>query len=154
MKTHGLCAAERIKSRKQIDRLYAEGTPSFSTQSDEATPRRGRLFVFPFAVCWMECGEADAPCGARLLVSVSKRRLKHAVDRNRAKRLMRECYRQTKPQLYAALASHNKHLLIAISYSYNQLLEYHQLQPRYAKLLQKLIKEIENANPPSQCQKS
>ncbi|MBQ9472882.1 MAG: ribonuclease P protein component [Bacteroidales bacterium] len=131
MKPLGLSSDERIKSRKLIERLYAEGR---------------KLYVFPFAVCWLACDEAEAQRGARLMVSVSKRRFKHAVDRNRAKRIMRECYRLAKPALYDALASSNTHLLIAISYSHNQLLDYHRLQASYTKLQQKLIERINEEN--------
>ncbi len=46
--------------------------------------------------------KADVPL-CRLMVSVSKRRFKHAVDRNRVKRLVREAYRLNKHVLLSAL---------------------------------------------------
>ena len=40
----------------------------------------------------------------KVLLSVPKRKLRHAVDRNRAKRQLRETYRLNKPTLVGALS--------------------------------------------------
>lgn len=42
---------------------------------------------------------------AQIAFAVPRRHLRHAVDRNRMKRLMREAYRQLKPALYQRLAT-------------------------------------------------
>ena len=47
-----------------------------------------------------------------MLVSVPKKRFKHAVDRNRVKRQVREAFRQHKELLYDAVAP-GKQLLMA-----------------------------------------
>lgn len=39
----------------------------------------------------------------QMMVSVPKRKFKHAIDRNRVKRLVREAYRKNKQLLYAKL---------------------------------------------------
>lgn len=79
----GLRKAERLCSKKAIDALFA-GTDSKS------------LSAYPIRAVFRNTEEA----GFRILVSVSKRRFKHAVDRNRVKRQLREAYRL------------NKHLLL------------------------------------------
>ena len=74
---------ERLCSKKVIDALFTGGNKSFS--------------AFPLRVVYMERSEP----GAQVLISVSKRRFKHAVDRNRIKRQIREAYRLNKDILPA-----------------------------------------------------
>ena len=84
----GLKKAERLCSKKAIDALFA-GSDSKS------------LSAYPIRIVFRNTEEADI----RILVSVSKRRFRHAVDRNRVKRQLREAYRL------------NKHILDAIAQS-------------------------------------
>ncbi len=75
----GLKKTERLCSKKAIDSLF-NGTDSKS------------LSAYPIRVVYRHTEEA----GFRILVSVSKKRFRHAVDRNRVKRQLREAYRQNK----------------------------------------------------------
>ena len=75
----GLKKTERLCSKKAIDALFS-GTDSKS------------LSAFPIRVVYRHTEEA----GFRILVSVSKKRFRHAVDRNRVKRQLREAYRLNK----------------------------------------------------------
>ncbi len=54
-------------------------------------------FFFPLKCYWL-LSDADVNVNnpIRLAVMVPKKRFPHAVDRNRLKRLMRECFRQNK----------------------------------------------------------
>ena len=58
------------------------------------------MAAFPIRVVYIlkECAKADEP-PLQLLISVPKRRFKHAVDRNRVKRQLREAYRHHRHQL-------------------------------------------------------
>ena len=74
---------ERIVSRKLIEQLFSKGS-SFSVS------------VFPLRIVVMETARVADDIPVQVLVSVSKRHFKHAVDRNRVKRQVREAYRHHK----------------------------------------------------------
>lgn len=143
---------ERLCSRKDIERLYAEGH---------------RMMAFPYSVQWSltpapsQSGEWDekstsvvsTPLStwrgdggeAQVLIVAPKRRFHHAVDRNRVKRLTRECWRRTKPQLYAFLAARGLRLSLSLVYIHNEIMPYDKLFSRMEKLVQQLEKEITTA---------
>lgn len=85
---------ERLFSKKTIDALFQGG-------------RSHSLSAFPLRVVYMRLDEAAgqpadgtaataAQTRPQMLVSVPKRCFKHAVDRNRVKRQVREAYRRHK----------------------------------------------------------
>ena len=74
------------------------------------------MAIFPLRTVWMlsECSQDDADVPAvRILVSVPKKRLRHAVDRNRMKRQVREAYRLNKEILWKVLEGTGKRLDLA-----------------------------------------
>ena len=77
---HSFPKSERLCSRKTIEELFASGNRS--------------LTAFPLRVIFREAFETQ------FLVSVSKRHFKHAVDRNRAKRQVREAWRLNRSILF------------------------------------------------------
>lgn len=85
---HGFPKAEHLCLQRDIDALFATAAHS--------------AVAFPVRAVWREVEWAGHGPRVKVLVSVSKRKFKHAVDRNRAKRQMREAYRL------------NKHLLAAV----------------------------------------
>lgn len=90
---------ERMVSRKLIDTLFGgEGSRSVA--------------AFPLRVVFAQRDATDYDAKVQMLVSVPKKRFKHAVDRNRVKRQVREAFRQHKELLYDAVAP-GKLLLMA-----------------------------------------
>lgn len=79
---------ERLRGRKLIEQLFQGG------QSRSMT-------AFPIRMVYMKTPRQEGEPGARIMVIVGKRHFKRAVKRNRAKRQMREAYRN------------NKHLILA-----------------------------------------
>lgn len=55
----------------------------------------------------------------KILISVPKKNIKNAADRNRIKRLIRESYRLQK-NIISKITSHNKNLAILLIYSSNK----------------------------------
>lgn len=93
--------AQKLCSQKLADRLFTQ-------------PRRHSAIAYPLRVVWLKREAADRACPLQLLISVPKRHLKHAVDRNRAKRQVREAYRLQKESLEQRLAQSGAALAIAL----------------------------------------
>lgn len=115
---------ERLCSRQLIERLYNEGH---------------RLMAFPFSVQWMV---VDNPSLCQVMIVAPKRKFRHAVDRNRVRRLTRECYRLRKDTLYSFLQDHGLHIVFSMVYIHNEILSYEQLGHKMDKLLTALEKDI------------
>ena len=125
---HTFAKAERLCSQKLIDDVYANGH---------------RLLVFPFSVRWSAAAPVEGRPPVQVLLTVSKRRFKHAVDRNRVKRLMRECFRLNKAELHAALTSRGRQLRLTVGYVHSELPEFHTLQERWRKLVATLVRALD-----------
>ena len=67
---HTLLKSERLYKKKDINALFEGGNLSFA--------------AYPFRAVFRSTERDDVP--ARILVSIPKHRLRHAVDRNRMKR--------------------------------------------------------------------
>lgn len=73
------------------------------------------MSVFPLrAIFIVEDNEDGSVPPVRLLISIPKRRLRHAIDRNRMKRQIREAYRLNKHILYEVAASKGKKVSLAL----------------------------------------
>lgn len=78
---HAFRKAEHICLKRDIDALFDKGNAAKT--------------AYPLRAIWRMLPYEAGPV-VKVLVSVSKRHFKHAVDRNRAKRQMREAYRLNK----------------------------------------------------------
>jgi len=92
---------ERMVSLKLIESLFGGGC----SQSVAAFPLRAVYML-------SERQAGDAP--VQLLISVPKKRFKHAVDRNRVKRQVREAFRQHKDLLWQVVPEEQRLLLAFI----------------------------------------
>ena len=89
---HTFPKTERLCSRKALEALFAGGNRAFS-----AFPLRVVYRVIPQestpSLSSAPTKESTPSLSPQVLISVSKRHFKHAVDRNRAKRQIREAWR-------------------------------------------------------------
>lgn len=88
-------------------------------------------------------GEKDTP--ARIAISVSKKRFKRAVKRNRVKRLVREAYRLNKQTLYSAIPE-EKTMDILFIYLQDDIFEFRKIEKAIAGAIKKILVYIEKDN--------
>lgn len=114
---------ERLKSKKLIEKLYAEGDS---------------VKTFPLRMMYVQTVHtSEFPC--QVGVSVAKRNYKLAVDRNRLKRLMRETYRLQKQIVYNNL---DEPYVFMISYIGREEIKYEDLYLKMEKLLTLFIDKV------------
>lgn len=82
--------SEHLCRLGEIEKLFSAGSRSAT--------------VFPIRLVYRKVQAQPGTPRVKVLLSVAKRRLRHAVDRNRAKRQLREGYRHEKECLLRALA--------------------------------------------------
>ncbi|MCH5310136.1 MAG: ribonuclease P protein component [Prevotella sp.] len=92
---------ERIVSKHLIETLFGGGDSLSVT-------------AFPLKAVYMQLGRHEGDEPVQVLVSVPKKRFKHAVDRNRVKRQVREAYRLNKGLLMEQLPDTERMLLAFI----------------------------------------
>ncbi|MBN2616230.1 MAG: ribonuclease P protein component [Bacteroidales bacterium] len=116
--------AERLYEKKLIQQLFKEGSS---------------FFKHPFKVIYLPVKKGDGP-RSRVLVSVSKRNFKKAVDRNRIKRLIREAYRHNKHLLSPEYATpKDECLLIGFIYTGKKLPDFQEVEQKIMLILQELV---------------
>lgn len=92
--------AERLSWKRHIDQLFLQGNS---------------FVAYPLRVIYLET--ATAQCvPASILISVPKKKFKHAVKRNLIKRRIREAYRLHKTELTDTLNPAEKYLHLAFVY--------------------------------------
>jgi len=99
------------------------------------------MSAFPLRMVYLtqDAQEGDEP--VQLLLSVPKRRLRHAVDRNRVKRQLREAYRRHKETLYSALPQ-GRRLVLALVWQSGQRQSSADIEQRVAVLIQRLAEKL------------
>ena len=119
---------ERLDSRKQIEMLFGGGG-SLS------------MAAFPLRVVYIKKERARGDVPVQLLVSVSKRHFKHAVDRNRVKRQIREAYRLNK-QLLCDVVPETDQVLMALVWLADEHYPTQEVEKRVVKLMQRMVEKL------------
>ena len=115
---------ERIVSSKLMETLFEKGDSQAVT-------------AFPLKAVYMSIDRPQGGAPAQVLISVPKKRFKHAVDRNRVKRQIREAYRHHK-QLLERAAAENKQLLIAFIWLSDRHYQTNEVEKRIVSLLERI----------------
>ena len=127
---------ERVCRKKNVETLF-KGKES---RSLVAFPLRA-VFVTEDTECKEDCPQAQ------VLVSVSKRRLRHAVDRNRAKRQIREAYRLHKQVLWDTACAQGTSLHIAFLWTANMPMDSDKVTRSVISLLETISTHLQNSRP-------
>lgn len=127
MPTHprfSLKKEERLRSKKQIEKLFSEGNS---------------FLVYPLKVVYTEL-DFPGKYPAKAAFTVSKKLFKKAVRRNLIKRRMREAYRLNKHQLYAAAG--DKKMVVIFIYVGKELLPYQPIEKAMKRAVSLLAKKF------------
>lgn len=118
---------EHLCGKTTIDELYKSGE---------------NFFLYPFRVVYQKVEKEEV--AVKCLVNAPKRKFKHAVDRNRLKRLMREAYRKNKQSLFEKMTEEPSTLLIAFSYISDKIESQAFIEKRMVQALGRIMKEQTN----------
>ena len=133
MFTNRFPKAEHLCLRNDIDNLFAAGAKA--------------LTAYPLRIVFREVKHREGP-QVKVLLSVPKRKLRHAVDRNRAKRQLREAYRLNKTVLLEALLPHQG-LHLAFMWLSDKPVESDVVTKKVVNLLRRAVEQLRQATPTS-----
>ena len=147
---YGLTKSERLTSQLVIDKLFAGGNASMA--------------AFPLRIVYMQMEKEEQSGDAEhdeslkhppvsILVSVPKKRFRHAVDRNRMKRLVREAYRKQKHTLWHQLQDSGQGMAVAFICIAQHMCDYNMVYAAIGKALSKIAakqKELQSNTPNKQ----
>lgn len=129
--------SERLTSQLVIEKLFAGGNASMA--------------AFPLRIVYMKMDKErkngndenlqEKPL-VSILVSVPKKRFRHAVDRNRMKRLVREAYRLNKHILWKALEGKDERLALAFVCITDTLPTFYTVNKSMKKALIRIAEQV------------
>lgn len=126
MSSNSFLKNEKLCQKESIDLIFAQG--------DKISDRSIKLL-------WKEV--ANQPLVLQTLISVPKRRIPKATDRNRIKRLIREAFRTQKQPLIDQLIQKKISINLAIIYSDNKVLSYKEIHDKICLTLQRLSQKYD-----------
>ena len=120
------CKQERLCGELRINKLFEQGKS---------------FFVYPLRVCWMYLPDTEE-AGVQIMVSVPKKKIRKAVHRNRARRLIKETYRLSKSSLQGEVQEKNGQLLLAFIWMSEKVPELKDLETKIHEALRILKNKI------------
>ena len=118
---------EHLYGEKVIENLHTTGSS---------------FLVYPLRVVYLNVSQPDEQIPVRVTIGVSKKKFKKAVDRNRAKRLMREAYRLNKSSLVSIIKKEEVKIYLSFQYIADEMLTFDEISTKMQKALDRLTKII------------
>ena len=126
-KAFSLSKDERLYLREAISELFAKGSG---------------FMVFPYRIVYHVLPENDSQVARVAIMTIApKKKFKHAVDRNRVKRLTREAYRINKLAIIDAFEKAHLKLQVAFIYADNKHITFQETERHIKKGLQTIMKK-------------
>ena len=116
---------ERLKNKIEIESLFSEGN---------------RFFEYPFNVICKLDSNSDSTL--KMAVSVPKKKIPNATDRNKIKRLVREAFRKNKTIIQQPLEAKNVKLHLMLVYSQSSIISMSEIEDKISVTLQRLAEQI------------
>jgi ribonuclease P protein component len=126
MSSNSFLKNEKLCQKDSIDLIFAQGE---------------KISDRPIKLLWTEVTNQQLPL--QTLISVPKRRIPKACDRNRIKRLIRESFRLHKQPLIDQLIQKKVSINLAILYSENKVLDYKEIHDKICLTLQRLSQKYD-----------
>ena len=119
---------ERISWKRHLDLLFTEGNS---------------FVAYPLRIIYLPLKKGDSGSAVSVVTSVSKKKFKHAVDRNKIKRRIRESYRLRKHELIDHISQKESSLLIAFLYLSKEKASFETIDKAINKTIHSLINKYE-----------
>ncbi len=120
---------ERLCDRRIIEDLFSNGDKL--------------QCCFPLRVVYL-LTTGDKLRGSAVIVTVPKKKIKRAVDRNYMKRVIRELYRTTSIPLKQTLLDNNRYMIVGFVFADNRVWSFNELQPKMRYITDKLLEIVVN----------
>lgn len=133
--SNGFTKQERLCNNTQIDALFAHGNRHIAS--------------FPIRIVW-RISNVEPNHEVSILISVPKRNLRHAVDRNRTKRQIREFYRLNSHSLRALMAARGQTLHLAFLFMDKRLWSTQSLNTKLTAVMSRLLESLKNQSQPQE----
>lgn len=118
---------ERLCSRKSLDLLFKNGSS---------------FLLYPFRISFLFVAEPST-VAVKIVINVSKKRYRRAVDRNLLKRRTREAYRLHKQNhFYSLLAPSDQVLLLSIQFIGKQKYDFDFMEKKMINVFKKLLANL------------
>ena len=125
---YSLKAYERLKSKKQVGRLFDSGKSQF---------------IYPFKLFYLiEAQENPQDWPVQFSVSIPKKKIKGAVQRNLLKRRTREAYRLNKLPLDSIFTNSEYKISLMLVYMEKEVKKYNVLEKSIIKHLNELNRKV------------
>ena len=118
---------EHIVSTRLIETLFGSGSKS--------------MVAYPLRVVYQKIPREQTDVPVQVLISVPKKHFKHAVDRNRVKRQVREAYRHCKQPLFEAVPD-DQSLLLAFLWLSDELAPSTTVNNRIKHLVTRIAEKV------------
>lgn len=143
---------EEGTSRSLQNRRLPKGERLYLREEIERLHDRGHSFIsYPIRIVWLaEPIATHSPseqAQVAVMTSVAKRRFKHAVDRNRIKRMTRSAYRLHKNPLWQAALQHHCTVRLALQSVAKTMPTYPELEQAVEQAIARIVKEIDKSSP-------
>lgn len=136
MKKFGLNKSDKLCSTTAIDKLFSRGA-----SSDHDNDPRSAI-AYPLRAVWRVNTSRTTGSPVQFLISVPKKRLRHAVDRVLMRRRIRESYRLNR---HSYFSDSTTRIDLAFVYIADGLKDYDEVEKSIHRLLLKILSDEKTA---------